>query len=165
MHHTTLRYSESLLRSAVGSFVFRAITLRLGTTFFLAIAVVVGMTIYLLAQNDRSWLVGLLSATVLFVGIFIVAVFLEHRRHTIGIFRQMRSPEATLVYDEQQFTLTSELGSMTMPWSAIKEVWCYPRYWLLIFSHSHSHSQFVTLPIDCLDESTKDFISRKTRRQ
>jgi hypothetical protein len=159
MHHTTLRYSETLLRSAVSSFVFRAITRHLGTTFILAIAAVVGITIYLLAQNDRSWLVGFLSATVLFAGAFIAAVFLAHYRNTIGRFRQMRSPEATLAYDEQQFTLNSELGSATMPWSAITEVWRYPRYWLLIFSPS----QFVTLPTDCLDQNTKDFISRKTR--
>jgi YcxB-like protein len=161
MHHATLRYSETLLRSAVGSFVFRAITRRLGTTFILAIAAVVGITIYLLAQNDRSWVIGFLSATVLFAGAFIAAVFLAHYRNTIDRFRQMRSPEVTLAYDEQQFTLTSELGSATMPWSAITEVWRYPHYWLLIFSPS----QFVTLPIDCLDQNTKDFISRKTRTQ
>jgi len=159
MHHTTLRYSETLLRSAVKSFVFRAITRQLGTTFFLAVAVVVGITAYLLAQNDRSWLVGFLAATTLFVGVCIAAVFVAHQRNTIGRFRQMRSPEATLAYDEQQFTLTSELGSVTMPWSAIEEVWRYPHFWLLIFSHS----QFVTLPIDCLDQNTRDFISRKTR--
>lgn len=159
MHHTTLRYSEPLLRLAVRSFVFRAITRQFGTALFLAIAVLCGLTIYLLAQNDRSWLVGFLSATILFAAAFIVAVFLSHYRHTIGLFRQMRSPEATLAYDEQLFTLTSELGSTTMPWSAITEVWRYPRYWLLIFSPS----QFVTLPIDCLDQDTKDFIGRKTR--
>ena len=160
MHHTTLRYSESLLRSAVRSFVFRTITRRFGTALFLAITVLLfGLTIYLLAQNDRSWLVGLLSATILFATGFIVAVFLAHYRNTIGRFRQMRSPESTLAYDDQLFTLTSELGSTTMPWSAITEVWRYPRYWLLIFSPS----QFVTLPIDCLDQNTKDFISRKTR--
>jgi len=159
MHHMTLRYSESLLRLAVRSFVFRAITRQFGTALFLAITVLFGLTIYLLVRNDRSWLVGFLSATILFAVGFIVAVFLAHYRNTIGRFRQMRSPEATLAYDEQLFTLTSELGSATMPWSAITEVWRYPRYWLLVFSPS----QFVTLPIDCLDQNTKDFISRKTQ--
>jgi peptidoglycan/xylan/chitin deacetylase (PgdA/CDA1 family) len=72
----------------------------------------------------------------------------------------MRSPAATLAYDEQKFTLASEFGSATMPWSAITEVWRYPRYWLLVFSPS----QFVTLPVDCLDENAKDFISRKTSK-
>jgi hypothetical protein len=159
MHCTTLRYSETLLRSAIRSFVFRAVIRQLGTTFFLVVAVVIGITIYLLAQHDRSWVVGFLCAAVLFVGVFIAAVFVAHQRRTLGRFRRMRSPEATLAYDEQQFTLTSELGSATMPWSAIEEVWRYPRFWLLIFSHS----QFVTLPIDCLDQNTRDIIGRKTQ--
>src|SRR5262249_39545195 len=153
------RFPESLVRLGVLFFVFGAIPRQFGIAFFLAFAVLCGLTIFLPPQNDRSWLVGFLSATILFAAAFIVAVFLSHYRHTIGLFRQMRSPEATLAYDEQHFTLTSELGSTTMPWSAITEVWRYPRYWLLIFSPS----QFVTLPIDCLDQDTKDFISRKTR--
>jgi hypothetical protein len=160
MHQTTLHYSERLLREAVVSFVIRSFIRRLGAIFFFAIAIVVGVIIYLLAQHDRSWIVGFLSATVLFAAIFIASVFVAHHRNTVGRFRQMRSPAATLAYDEQKFTLASEFGSATMPWSAITEVWRYPRYWLLVFSPS----QFVTLPVDCLDENAKDFISRKTSK-
>src|SRR5262249_12532195 len=52
MPHSTLRYSEPLLRSAVRSFVFRTLTRRFGLALFLAITVLLfGQTIYLLAQN------------------------------------------------------------------------------------------------------------------
>ena len=103
-------------------------------------------------------MVGFLIATVLFVGVFLAVVYVSHLRNTMGRFRQMRTPEATFGYDEQQFTITSELGSTTMPWSAITEVWRFPRFWLLLFSRS----QFVTLPLDCLDEQARAFITRKT---
>ena len=70
-------------------------------------------------------------------------------------------PEATFAYDEERVTFTSELGSSTLPWSAITEVWGFPRFWLLLFSRS----QFVTLPLDCLDEQARALIASKTDRQ
>ncbi len=105
-------------------------------------------------------MVGFLVSTILFVALFFAAVYVAHFRNTIGRFRQMRTPEATFGYDEHQVKFTSELGSAIMPWSAITEVWRYPRFWLLVFSRS----QFVTLPVDCLDEQTQTAITCKTTK-
>ena len=115
---------------------------------------------YLLSRGDRSWIVGSLAATLFFVGVCFLFIYIAHYRNTVGRFRQMRIPEATLSYTEEQFTLTSELGSATLPWSSIIEIWCYPRFWLILFSRS----QFATLPLDCLDAETQAFITRKTQR-
>ena len=97
----------------------------------------------------------------LFVSMFLVMIYVVHYRNSIGRFRRMRTPQATFSYDEEQFTLASELGSATMPWSAISEIWCFSRFWLLLFSPV----QFVTLPLDDLDEETQAFIYRKTKRK
>ena len=158
MNETKLRYSEPILRKAVRAFVFRALIRQLGVSFFLVVALLVVILGVLISHHDRGWMVGFLIATVLFVGVFLAVVYVAHFRNTIGRFRQMRTPEATFGYDERQVTFTSELGSSTMPWSAITEVWRYPRFWLLLFSRS----QFVTLPLECLDEQTQAFITRKT---
>ena len=160
MNETKLRYSEPLLREAVRCFVLRVVIRQLGGVFLVLVALVIACVAFLISRHDRSWTVGFLIATVLFIGVFIASVFVAHLRNTIGRFRQMRTPEATLGYDEQQISLTSELGSATMPWSVITEVWRYPRFWLLLFSRS----QFVTLPLDCLDEHARAFITRKTDR-
>jgi len=159
MHETKLRYSEPLLREAVRTFVLRGVFGRLGISFFV-VAILTAFLGFLISRHDRDWTVGFLSATILFVGVFLAWVYVAHFRNTIGRFRQMRSPEATFGYDEQQVIFTSELGSATMPWSAITEVWRYPRFWLLLFSRS----QFVTLPLDCLDEQAQAFITRKLNK-
>jgi hypothetical protein len=88
-------------------------------------------------------------------------VYVAHFRNTIGRLRQMRTPEATLSYDEENICFTSELGTATVPWSAITDVWRHQRFWLLLFSPS----SFVTLPLDCLDEPDREFITRKTSQQ
>jgi len=156
MHQTTLRYSEPLLRQAVRAFVIRSI-LRFGVKFFLACGVVGVCAGFLISHGDRSWVVGALAATLVFVGVIISLVYLAHYRYTVGSFREMRVPEATLSCDEEQFTIASELGSATLPWSSIAEIWRYPDFWLILFSRS----QFTTLPLDCLDAEMQGLITRK----
>jgi hypothetical protein len=158
MNETKLHYSEPLLREAVRSFFFRAVIRGFGPLFFVACGLLVVCLVYLLWSGDRGWAVGAFAAALIFIGLFFLVIYLAHYRNTIGRFRQMRSPEATLSYDDERFTLTSELGSATMPWSSITEVWRFQRFWLLLFSRS----QFVTLPLDALDDSTKEFITQKT---
>lgn len=148
------------MREAVRAFVVRAIIRGFGIRFFVACAFVAVCIAYLVSHGDRSWIVGALAATLVFVGIFFLVIYLAHYRNTVGRFRQMKQPEATLSYTEEQFTLSSELGSATLPWSTITEVWRYPRFWLILFSRS----QFSTLPLDCLDTETQAFITRKTQR-
>jgi hypothetical protein len=160
MHETTLRYSEPLLREVVRVFVFRALLRQLGVLFFIVFTLLVADLVWFVSRGDSGWFVVFLAATVLFVLAFFAMIYVAHFRNTIGRFRQMRTPEATLSYDEQQICFASELGSSTLPWSSITDVWRYPRFWLLLFSPS----QFVTLPLDCLDECARDFITRKTNK-
>ena len=160
MREVKLHYSEELLREAVRVFVFRTLVRQLGVMFFVVTAGLVGMLAWLLARHERGWMVEFLAALLLFVVLFMAAVYVTHRRNTIGKFRAMGKPEATLRYDEEQIHFASELGSSSMPWSAIAEVWRHPRFWLLLFSPA----QFVTLPLDCLDEQAREFITRKTIR-
>lgn len=158
MHEARLRYSEPLLREVVRVFVFRALLRQLGLSFFIVVGFLILALGWSVSRQDNGWMVGFLAATVFFIGVFLAMVYVAHFRNTIGRFRQMRTPEATLTYDEEKIGFTSELGSATMPWSAITEVWRHPRFWLLLFSRS----QFVTLPLDGLDEAAREFITRKT---
>ena len=160
MKGTRLRYSEPLLREAVRHFVFRSIRRGLGLRFVVVLALVAAATVYLIVHGDRSWFVGVIGSLFAFVGLFFAIIYVAHFRNTVGRFRQMRVPEATLSCSEDQFTLKSELGSATMPWSSITEVWRHPHFWLIIFSPS----QFSTLPLDCLDDEARAFITRKTQR-
>lgn len=157
MYESRLRYSEPLLREAVRFFVLRILFRQLGVMFFVAVGSLIFALAWLMYHHDRGWTVGFLVATIVFIGAFIAMVYVAHYRNTIGRFRQMSTPEATVCCDEQGICFASELGSATVPWSAITEVWRHDRFWLLLFSPS----QFVTLPLDCLDESTREFIVQK----
>ena len=126
MHEAKLRYSEPLLREVVRAFVIRRLLRRLGASFFIVLALLVAALAWFNSRGHTGWFVGFLAATVLFVLAFFAMVYVAHFRNTIGRFRQMGTPEATLSYDEQQICFTSELGSSAMPWSVITEVWRCP---------------------------------------
>jgi len=160
MHEITLHYTEPLLRKAVRVFVCRAVIRQLGVKFLFGLGVVIACIAFLLARHNGGGVAGFMIAVVFFVGVFIAMVYVAHFRNTIGRFREMRTPEVTFGYDEEELAFKSELGAASMPWSAIAEVWKYEHFWLLLFSRS----QFVTLPLADLEDGARAFIARKMAR-
>ena len=66
----------------------------------------------------------------------------------------MRSPEALFRAEASGFSISSELGTVSMPWSAVKRVWRHPGFWLLVLSRSSQ----VTLPLAAVPEEAQSFI-------
>ena len=66
----------------------------------------------------------------------------------------MQDPVATLQLDDDALTVTSELGSTSLRWSAVSEVWRFPAFWLVLVSKS----QFMTLPIASVSPETRTFL-------
>jgi len=154
-HETTLIYSEALLRQAVFAFWRRSV----GVGFIVALLVGALGLIVLIAQGVASWLAGALAA-VLVLGIgFAAAVYFVHYRKSLRKFRQMDKPQATFRADESSFTMSSDIGTTTLQWSAVKELWQFPGVWLLLYSKA----QFSTLPLACLSPETQAYIVQRVR--
>ena len=151
----TLKYSEPLVRRAVLSYWRRS----LGWGILGAVAFTNAMFIWRIVEGDRSWFVGLLAAFGLFGIVMPVAVYLAHYRNSLGKFREMKNPEATFVADEASFTLTSDVGSSTLRWSSIVEVWRFDTFWLLLFSKA----QFATVPLQDVPEQMLSYILERVR--
>lgn len=153
-----LYYSESLLRDVVRAFVVRSIIVHFGWTGMLAVVVMIWILIYKTVGHQFDWQFGFTLAALLLVILLFASLWFTHQRSMMSKFRAMRSPQSDLSFDEDQITMTSELGSVTVPWTTVTEVWRFSRFWLLLFSQS----QFVTLPLDSLDEEAQSFITSKT---
>ena len=154
-HEATLIYSETLLRQAVFAFWRRSV----GVGFIVALLVGALGLIVLIAQGVASWLAGALAA-VLVLGIgFAAAVYFVHYRKSLRKFRQMDKPQATFRADESSFTMSSDIGTTTLQWSAVKELWQFPSVWLLLYSKA----QFSTLPLACLSPDTQAYIVQRVR--
>jgi hypothetical protein len=154
-HEATLIYSESLLRQAVFGFWHRSV----GIGFFVALLIAALGLVVLVALGQSSWIIGGLAA-VLLVGIaFALVVYVVHYRRSLQKFRQMGQPRATFRADDSSFTMSSDIGTTTLQWSAVKELWQFPSVWLLLYSKA----QFSTLPLACLPPETQTYIVQRVR--
>jgi len=154
-HQGILRYNEQLLRRAVRCFWWRVIGLR----FVIALVLVAAILVWIVSNGDTSWVVGV-AATVLAIGIvFMVALYVVQYRNTLYKFRAMGEPEATFTASEASLSVSSGLGSSTVPWSSVTEVWQFPSFWLLCFSKA----QFSTLPIADITPEARAFILQRVQ--
>lgn len=154
-HRATLNYTERLVEKAVRLFWLRTV----GYGELVAVVVMIAVLAWRIVEGDRSWFVGVL-ATLVFLSIAIpVAIYFGHYRNSLGKFREMKQPVAEFVVDENSLTLSSDLGATTLKWGAVTEVWRFESLWLLLFSKA----QFVTIPLDGLPESMREFVLERVR--
>jgi YcxB-like protein len=154
-HEAILIYSESLLREAVFGFWRRSI----GMGFILmlvALTVVLGV---LVALGAPVWIIVTLVVLLVLAAAVAVALYIGYYRNSLRKFRTMSTPRATFRADESSFTMTSDAGTTTLQWSAVKELWQFPSVWLLLYSKT----QFSTLPLACLPPDIQAFVQERVR--
>jgi hypothetical protein len=154
-HNATLVYDTSLIREAAFCFWRRTV----GWLFLVALSLVTVSLFAFLMKGDRSWLVGVLGSVLVIGCGFVIAIFAVHYRNAMRKFQKMSSYAATLVATETSFTFSSDLGSSTLPWAAVTEVWRCKRVWLLLFSKA----QFVTLPLAALSPELQGFVLKQVQ--
>lgn len=142
-----LNYSPTLIRKAVFRFWWRVT----GWRFIAVLFLVAASFLSLLLKGERSWAVGALGVVLAFGLIFISALYVIHVKHAIRKFNAMGTPSAELSFSKESFTLTSGLGTTTLQWSAVSELWQFPDVWLMLFSRA----QFITLPLDSISQEAK----------
>lgn len=152
----TVTYTDTIVRSAVKTFVWRRGIGGQKRLWFAEI-VLAALLLWLLACGDRGWFVGFLGATLLAPPIFITAAWLAHYRNTVGKFRSMQSPVADITIGADGLAVTSELGSAQIPWSSLTEIWDRPTYWMFFTAAS----QFFTIPIETISTEDRDFVRSK----
>jgi len=151
----TLHYTEPLMRRVVFAFWFRTVGIVFPLVLILA-AALIGLATFLYGMN---WYLAVLSAVVILGTLLIAVIFAAHYRHTLERFRKLNAPRATLSVDNERFTVTSDLGSSTMTWRAVTELWCFPEFWLILFSKA----QFVTLPLSGISAEMRKFIREQVQ--
>ncbi len=150
MDEITLIYSEDLLKKAVRSFWWRSV----GPLFVLVLLAMLAGTIYFVLKGERSWLVGAMGSVVLMGFLFSSVLYINHYRNTLGKFRELKGSNSTFKMNPDCFELESIIGTSTMNWSSVTELWQFKDYWLIFLSKA----QFFTLPSSCLTDSNRESI-------
>ncbi|THJ24076.1 MAG: YcxB family protein [Nitrospira sp. CG24E] len=154
-HEATLIYSESLLRQAVFAFWRRSV----GLGFILMLVVLAAILVGIIALGASLWLIVTLAVILAIAAGIAVALYVGYYRNSLRKFRTMEKPQATFCADESSFTMSSDAGTTTLQWSAVKELWQFPSVWLLLYSKT----QYSTLPLACLPPETQAFVQERVR--
>ncbi len=154
-HEATLIYSESLLRQAVFAFWRRSV----GLGFILMLVVLAAILVGIIALGAPVWLIVTLAVILAIAAGIAVALYVGYYRNSLRKFRTMEKPQATFCADESSFTMSSDAGTTTLQWSAVKELWQFPSVWLLLYSKT----QYSTLPLACLPPETQAFVQERVR--
>ncbi|MBG9390083.1 YcxB family protein [Caenimonas sp. DR4.4] len=109
---------------------------------------------YLVARGDRSWFVGVLAATVALGGIFPAVHFVLSLRSSLRKLTAMRNPEASFRADADSFSIASELGSATLPWTAVQQLWRYQDFWIIVLARTSQ----ITLPLARMTQEDQAFV-------
>jgi hypothetical protein len=152
---TTLTYSEPLIRQAVFSYWRRSVG-------FLFVSVLLAMTVWfivMLTQGDKSWQVGVFG-TVIGFGFFISgSIYVVQYKFTMAKFRAIGSPQSTFRADVSSFTFASGIGTSTLQWSTVKEIWQFQNVWLLLYSRG----SFSMLPLANLSPELRAFVVERVQ--
>src|SRR2546422_356710 len=149
-----VEYDPELIKFAVWKFWTRSI----GLSGFVAFGFVLLFFLYLLIIRDRSWLLGVLGATVGFalgIGIFSYRIYLNR---SLAKFDAMQSPTAKCHLTDDLFCMESDIGRSELSWKMIEKVWMYPSVWLVFIK---KQGYVTLLPTSNIDEEVKQFILNK----
>ncbi len=147
-----LRYAEPVLRRAVRVFVWRRL-LRRGWLWLAAVGLLL-VSVVLGWWTGPSFAAGLALASLVFLAVFVAAVWRAHFANTIGRFRAMDLPTARFKFDAAAMTVSSNLGASTLPWSSFTAVWEIDGAWMLFLAPN----QFMTLPTAGLCDEAQAFL-------
>ena len=151
----TLVYSQALVRRAV--FLYWRRTLGVG--FFVALLVVATGLGFLIAQGKAGWGVGALATVLLGGVLLILALYVVRYRSAISRFDQLDSHAATFSANETTFTMRSRIGTTTLEWAVVKELWQFSDVWLLMYSKA----QFNLLPVACMSPELRAFVRQRVQ--
>lgn len=152
---TKAMYSENLIRSVTRQFLRRF----LGLDYFVALALLAMVFIYLISVGDRSWFLGVIGVLVVLGFGVSVAAWVTYHRRAFATFRRMSKPEVNFVFDDEGIVSASDLGEGRIKWNALREIWCLNDA-LLIFVDRGVYS---TIPADCLTGEIREFIQAKAK--
>jgi hypothetical protein len=108
-------------------------------------------------MGRKDWLFGgLLVVLVMGIGLFTAAYFMR-LNHAIALLKKMGGPIVSYELTDERVKASSSLGTTEVKWEMFRELWIFPRVWLLLFDKAG----YLTLPSDQLPEEVKSFLKQR----
>jgi len=134
----------------------------LGMGYIFLIVLSVASILYeVLTNRANTWMTGSSGVLVGILVIFPIAMWRSIEHKGLDRLRRMPKPQMRFKFDERGVTFDSDLGTSTMSWLSVENIWEFPEAWLLIFGEH----QFLTVPCSILTEAVKTMIKTEVSKK
>lgn len=155
-----VRYSESQLRSAVRTLYRYILRQQIDWKLFVALGLIV-LALWLHGTRPGlQWYEWMLAGVAAFACAFLILLYRAHLRQSLERLRAMKEPVARFCVTEDSLTVTSDLGSSTMPWTTFTAALDAPGSLLLVVGRT----AMITVPTAGVDAAALEFIRAKVNR-
>ena len=157
----SVAYEPSTMRSAVRSYLFRALTIENTWGSTAAICVVVICVGFLVFARDFGFLTGLFAGLIAALVILVAAIGWLHWRGMKAKLARMKEPQAMFILSDEALEVATDYASSRLSWDTIWQIWKFKHVWLLMIDLN----QFVTLPLDNAPAEALQFLDEKIQRR
>ena len=150
-------YEPATMRSAVRSYLFRALTVEHTWMSTAAVAVVVIAIGFLVFARDFGFLAGLYAGILTALLIFVAVIGWLHWRGMNAKLARMKEPRAVFVLGDEALEISTDYASSRFDWDKIWQIWKFKHVWLLMLDLN----QFMTLPLADVPPEALQFLDAK----
>jgi len=156
-HEFEVRYSAAQVRRATWAYVRKSLGKAMKWSGWLAFGGLLAMWCWLLIDGVTGVMVWVIPGIIGTFVLFLLIVWQVHISHSLDTLSRMKSPVARVVADDENLSITTDLGSSTMPWTTFTEWIDVPGAIYL----KAGKGAMISLPIDGVDTSALQFIRER----
>ena len=158
-HAFEVLYTESVLRDAVRTYVFQRFVVEQKRLWLLSGLMLV-MAGYFAWKGQAAWVIAVAGSAALMAPALTGLGWWVHLSNTLGAFKQMTGPRASIGFRDDAIELASDAGKGELPWSVLTEVWERPGYWMFFTGKN----RFNVLPMANVPEDSQAFFRKRNRK-
>ncbi len=107
--------------------------------------------------KSRGWITATFLALSIVFFFVMVAIYFVYRYRSLKIFEQMESPQAEWRFNDNSFSVSSDIGKAEYKWKIIKKIWKFKSVWLLFYANQ----SYSTLPVDSMSAEIMEFVQQR----
>lgn len=157
MYQFTVKYTEQVAHAAVRASMVRSIRKKLNWKRQGLLLFTATVLIYSYVKYGISWIDTAVASVCLFGLFFLFFLYRNLVSQSLSRLRKMKSPVGEFILTEENFTVSTELGSSTLPWSSVESLAEHNGFWLLYMSPTSA----LTLPTVGIDTAVLNFVREK----
>lgn len=158
-HEFEVIYTESTLRGAVQTYIFRRFVADQKRLWVLS-GLMAAMAVYFAWKGQPAWVIALAASAALMAPVLAALGWWVHLSSTLETFKRMGSPRASIGFRDDALILASDQGKGELPWSVLTEIWDRPGYWMIFTGRN----RFNVIPKANVPEDAQAWFRERNRK-